>query len=195
MSIQDLYNLPISVDDAASMLRVLIPKNEKPYTTEVMRMNNRMVERWKTELLDRLQNTSGKIPSGIVWNSWMIFNDGLETRKLLSQGDNIIRPSEEEVEKWRNLFENSTITELYELGRSVLVYGWELIKTDIRLWVSQEKYNRLFYDDNVYEWYQRSKSQQDLINGKCLPYWSPEILTDVSDKITTILHLIVQPQK
>ena len=80
---EDIYNAPILIEDACSMLRRKITKNEKPYTAEIIKYNNDLVNEWKTVILENVCLPDGKIAAGKIPNMWVTFEEGKSIGKYM----------------------------------------------------------------------------------------------------------------
>jgi len=191
------YLTPILVSDATSMLKKNISRNERPLTKTVHELNNQRVDNWKVSVLDKLSDENGRIPSGKVWDYWSTYDEGLEVlsyNKLYSEGCIADFP-DSVINYWKDALQNLEVEELYELGAASVMYGWTVIDHTIKLWMAKKKYDVLYSksDDPLY-WEKHKNECSEITDGKQLPFWSDEILRDVSQKVGVILQNVVRPQ-
>lgn len=191
------YLTPILVSDATSMLKKNISRNERPLTRTVQELNNKKIDNWKTQVLDKLSDENGRVPSGKVWDYWSTYDEGLEILSYynLYEKGSITEFPEEVVDYWLDAFENLEVEELYELGTGAVMYGWSVIDLTIKLWLAKKKYDVLYSksDDPLY-WEKHKNEFSDIVDGKQLPFWNHDILKDVTQKIGVILQNSVRPQ-
>ena len=195
---EDYYNLPISINDAASMFRKPIKKNEKPYTNTVVKLNNSMVDDWKKTILEKLADKRGTVPSGKLWGSWTLYLEGREVKRYIELRDKkmINRLSKEQLEFWKDFFDNLEIGELHSYGAGMVSYGWALVQNEIRMWCADEKWDKIFsHSDDPLQWEKMSYKHQDLLKGKIYPFWTIEKIIEIKEKVYTILLNTVNPQK
>jgi hypothetical protein len=189
----DLYDSPIHIDHAASMLKRPIPSNERPYTVSVLKKNDMLVDKWKNEVLRKIADERENVNSGFVWRSWELFTEGLEVLSIVDSLPRIHRLTPEEKEYWMSLLE-LPITELYDHGKMMVAYAWGCILNELKIEVALKK-KELVYCDNDYEqWLHRAKTHKVLFEQGLYPFWSKEVLDDVSKKVSTILQLPVKIQ-
>ena len=192
----EFHDAPIKTTDAASMLRKAIRKNERPYTATVIRLNNKLVDEWKKTLLDRLADTRGMVRTIKVWQSWGIFYEGKNVKKVMDLRDKGVLPitNEKVVEFWVKFFDEAPIEEMHEYGHGTISFGWLILQNHIRLWCAEEKWNKIYSkSEDPYDWYEESFKHSDLVHGKILPFWDMEKLKEIETKVATILHVQVEP--
>nr|QBK86529.1 MAG: uncharacterized protein LCMAC102_03240 [Marseillevirus LCMAC102] len=192
----DYYNAPISTGDAAAMLRRQPQQNERPYTSTTTKLNNRQVDEWKKNVLDKTANR-GSIPSGRVWNSWQLYNEGNGVKKYIELRDKGMIPqiSLGVLEFWKDFFKKSSVEEMHQYGSGVISFGWSIIQNEIKIWYANEKWDNLFSKfENPLEWEKNQHKFSSLLNGKILPFWTEEILKDIQHKVAAVLMNQVQPQ-
>lgn len=153
----EFHDAPIKTTDAASMLRRRVRKNERPYTTTVIKLNNRLVDEWKKSLLDRMADHKGMVRTIKVWQSWGVFYEGKTVQKVIELRDQGLLPKTDKkiIDYWIEFFEKSTIEELHEYGHGTVSFGWLLLQNEIRLWCADEKWEKIYSkSDDPYDWYQ-----------------------------------------
>ena len=172
---------PISVGDAASMLKRKIPNNEKPYTVEAIKFNNSKVDRWKRDVLDKIA-VNGTVPAGNVWNCYTVYEEGIAVKELMDllAKELIPRITEEQKKWWMDLFDKSSISELMKIGNAT------------------QKYEKIYsLSDDPYDWEKSRHSHKDLFSNNLVPewYWSIEVHSNIAEKLKTIIDYQVVPQK
>lgn len=189
-------NNPISVRDAASMLRHPIKKNMKPYDFEVSKLNNRMVDEWEDKILRKIASDNGTVPCRVVWPSWQLYRDGLWIKNYMESLENTPSLSDEQLEYWKQFFENLEIEELHENGILAINNGWYFLNKVIQDHFIRQRWDKIFSQSNdPYEWFKLSEKHKELIQGTKLPFWDQEYLKEVSEKIEAILRIQVRPTK
>lgn len=197
----------IGIDEAASMFMRRIKTNDKPYDKSTIEHNNSLVEEWKEKMLRRVGDSNSEIRSEIVHDLLMLFLDGKNTRALQEHRDRLSLPTDEDILYWRRFFEmNRTIEKLLVHERDAVIFGWKTIVDHIRDDTNKKKLEKIFYDDNPAEWYERSKSQRLLLSGSRIPPllertengvggWTEDRLKELQEIVTTIMSLRPAIQK
>lgn len=194
---EDVYTSPISTGDASAMLRRRVQKNDRPYIAETTTLNNRMVDDWKTSVLDQIADSRGTVPSGRVWESWRLYNEGKGILKYhdLKEKGMILETLPEVLEFWKDFFEHLNVDEMHAYGSGTVSYGWGIIQNYFAMWYSDQKYEALFGKfDTPLEWEQNHHNHTALLTGEVLPFWTEEILKDIQQKIAAVLLNDVKPQ-
>jgi len=191
----DEYNQQLTIRDATSMFRRQLNKNERPYTATIIKLNNALVDEWEKKILNRI-SSNGTVLAGRVYQSWQLFTEGKAVQKIKNMLDNNLfnRPTEGVLEWWKNLFETSSIEVLHSYGSATIAFGWTIIQNELRLRSAEEKWEKIFSkSDDPYDWEELRFKHQDLINGRIYPFWNEEILKEIQEKISTILHVQAEP--
>ena len=193
----DPYNSPITTTDAASMLRVRVNPNMKPYTKAIVLANNKLVDDWEFRVLKEISNSSGTVPASKVWPCWQSYIEGVqirETKNLIESGM-ITMPNEKVVDFWRDTFERMTIEELHKMGGGSVGYGWNVIQTYIRLWLVERKWELIYSkSNNPLSWHKESIGHTNLQKGTILPFWDPETLKLITEKVLYVTNIQVKPE-
>ena len=187
---EELYNTPISTDDAASMYRRKIQKNDRPYVAETTKLNNRKVDDWKKKVLQKICNDGGKVPVGRVEKSWRLYEEGKAIEKYIEIKNKGMFPtySEEMVEFWKDFFENLTVEELHEYGSGVVSSGWSIIMDYIKKWYADQKWERLFSQSSEpLFWEKNYHPHTDYLDGKIMPLWDQDKFQDINQKVASVL--------
>ena len=193
---QDLYNKPIRVTDAASMCRKKINKNDRPYNQTVIRLNNKKVDEWQNRVLIPMSNKDGTVPSGQVWDSFIIFNEGIEIREMVKHGDFLPHMPDKVVDYWKKIFETYEVEELHALGTGVVSQGWNVVINAIKYWIAIQKYERIFSkSDDPHVWVQSMARHKGLLQGQETPFWDPEHVQEYTEKVVAILTNKMEPEK
>lgn len=169
--------------------RQRITPNMKPYTKEVTRLNNSMIDVW--ELLTGGKTTKRLSISRIDdWMLWDLWYEGKGIQRYVEIRDMIPRPSKKQLKFWIRLLDESTIEELHSYGMGIVSFAQKLIQSEIRMHIASQKWVKIFrHGGGIKGWAKLAGENQDLIKGKYLPFWNEEILKNVSEKVGTILAL------
>ncbi len=196
VDVMDGKGMTMSTSDAASTLKKPVGKNVPPYAAAVLKHNNSLVDRWKTEVLDKVA-INGQVDAGIVWASWNHFFEGLSIKEFirLREEGHLSIPTQEQAEYWAQTFAKLSIDELVKLGLGSVAIGWRVCETYMKAWYAQEKW-RLIYgeSDSPIEWERKRSANRALINGEVFDLWDRDTKADVMDKVNTITNLRVAPQ-
>lgn len=196
--VNDLFSRkPISISDAASMLRKKIAKNCPPYTAAIIKKNNEFIDEWYETVLLKIANKQGNIDSGRVWPCWIIFSEGKEIKSFKKFEDKFEKIKENEIEYWIKFFRDQPIEELCKVGRNVIDAGWQTLAKAIRFYFGEEKYKLIYsQSDNPYEWDKLANKYPQLLKGNPMPFGlDPESYKDMAQKVNTILSIQVQPDE
>jgi len=186
----DYFRSPISIDDACSMLRKRVQKNDRPYVTETNKLNNRKVDDWKKTVLQKICNDKGMMPSGKVAKSWELYEEGKVIEKYMEIRKKGMIPDypKEVIDFWKVFFETLSIEEMHEYGSGVISTGWIILQSYIKSWFAEEKWNRLFsHSSDPLWWEQHHHEHSAYLDGKILPFWDLEQLKDITQKVGVIL--------
>jgi hypothetical protein len=185
----DYYNLPISIEDAASMFRRKIQKNDRPYIAETTKLNNDKVEDWKTSVLQKVCNDKGDILAGRVLESWKLYEEGKAIEKYIEvkKMGMMLEYPPSVIDFWKDFFEHLSIGEIHSYGTGVVSTGWNIIQSYIRMWFADEKWEKLFSQGDSLYWEQNYKYHSMLLEGKSLPFWNPDIFKEITEKVVTVL--------
>ena len=191
---QDFMNQPIDVEDACSMYRVKIQKNERPWSEVVLRLNNAKVDDWKNSLLKKIA-INGKIPASKVHVLWTLYEEGFETKKSITQNKTLFLPNYDLVMRWKEEFETKSIEDLYHYGPNIIATAWMNVCLYIRLSVYKEKWEKIYsLSDDPVRWYEEANKHFKLFNEEFNPFWDQEKYLDVFKKVNTILTLRIHPR-
>jgi hypothetical protein len=193
---EDIYNLPISIEDAASMLRRNISKNEKPYVAEALKFNNRLVDEWKKTVLVELADKDGKIRSGKVAGYWITFEEGRTIQKYMELKKEGLLPDYDmkTVEYWKTFFQDLSISEIKSYGYGIVSRGWAYLTSYLQEYYVIRKWEKLYSqsDDPLY-WEKNSSEISGLSKGGEHPFWDEETVKDIHQKVSSILSQPIKP--
>lgn len=194
-ALDDMYNAPISVGDAVSMLMTVVDKNMKPYTSKVVQANNDLVNRWKKEMVIPLSDSKCTISSGAVVGMWTLFLEGITIKRYIEMKERGMIPTVEPhiLEYWKDFFETMSVEDMHSHGTGLVSYGFTVIQNYFKMWYAEQKWERFYskYPDDPVAWYKNYKSNKALITGKELPFWDEETMKDVNERVGTVLSVQV----
>lgn len=195
----DIMSHPIRVTDAAMMMRRPINPNEKPYTKTVLKSNNRLVDEWEEKVLRKICGSGGTVISGQVFSEWYYFYTGKTIKQFIDHLDDglIVRPSQEAVNKWVDIFTSYTVKKLTDLGQPLVGYGWKLIRDETFIRDQISKWEKVYsHSDDPLEWRKLANDHPRLWNmdGES-PFWGPDDLVQISEKVITVLSITIQPSQ
>ncbi len=186
---------PISIHSAANMLKVVVGINERPYDKAVKTLNNNLVDEWRDDVLAALADKEGNIAVGKVWNSWEVFIEGFGLRHYEEVKSMLVRPSMDQLEFWKKFFSELSVTELCNYGPGVLDIGWLFVTNEIRLGVSEAKWERVFSkSDDPLDW-EKMPSAQDRVylRGEVFPFWDHKLSSEYEAKVRISLQRQARP--
>ncbi len=191
------YNKPISTSDAAGMLRMPVPRNGKPYDVAVIKANNKLIDNWKRDVLDKM-SVNRMIPAGNVWGSWKLYEEGINCLKMqdIFKTGNMPEYPENVIQFWKVFFEDNTVEELHAYGTGTVSSGWTIIQTYLKTWFLKEKYEKLFSQNDDPLWWEKNyHSHIALFKGEVFPFWSSDKIKEIHEKILPVLALQVKPDQ
>jgi len=194
---EDQYIPPMLTSDAAAMLRRKVQTNDRPFIAETTKANNRLVDEWKEKVLDEISDSKGRVLANKVGESWQLFLEGKYVTKYseLREKGVICTIPEDVKDFWKEFFETLSPTEMHEYGSATVNYGWTLITTYIRMWFVDQKWEKLYSksDDPLY-WEKNHFPHNELLQGRTMPFWSPEEMREIGQKVAAVLMNEVKPQ-
>lgn len=189
--IEDPYNAPIAVSDAVAMFKSRVGSNMKPYTREAIDYNNRLVDRWGKEMLVKIADCKGTLPSGALLGMWTLYHEGIFIKRYIeySTENHIPATPDDVITFWRTLFETSSIESLMDMGSGLVSFGWMILQNYFKRWYAEEKWARFYskYPGDPVAWYKNYKDHKALITGKELPFWDESTMAEVTEKVGTVL--------
>jgi len=191
----DYYNVPIAVTDASSMFRTRVHDNTPPYTVQVTKLNNRLVDDWEKKVLRKMADQRGMIPSGKVLPSWRLYYEGRGIQSYVKVRDMIPRHTKEQLDFWVKFFEDTSLEDLHSYGVGVVSFGWGIIENELRLWSANQKWDKLFSKtEDPLEWEKMAPSHRALLTGEVLPFWDLKTRDKIAEKVGTVLSLQISSQ-
>ena len=190
MSCEELYNAPIAIDDVAGMYRRKVQRNDRPYIAETTKLNNRTVDDWKKNVLQKICDGEGKVPANRVEKSFRLYEEGKNIEQYMEMKKKGMVPvySDEVIEFWKDFFENLTVGELHAHGSGVVATGWLLIQEYTKVWFAEQKWERLFSKSRDPLWWEENyHSHTDYLDGKIHPLWTNEKMDDIFQKVAAVL--------
>lgn len=200
--VEDYYNKPIRVSDAAGMLRKRVGKNVPPYLTEMVECNNALVTDWQRNVLNEKADPNGNIPSGSVERLWRIYFQGIQARKaenilIGEQKDAILRANDNVINWWLDSMRGKSIKELCDMGILTLHMGWGIVQNELKMRMMKEEFDKVYsQSDDPLDWEDLFKKDGRLGNTRndaveFLPFSSSDVLKDIEEKIKVIMNVRV----
>lgn len=192
----------MSIDTARDMFLQKIGPNCPPYAVECITFNNDFVKRWHA-VLERVVSTSGGSSTGkkelhtermekIM--EYFIEGEAIKSYMRLRREGCFFTPKPEQLEKWKIMMVQSSITELKTLGSSVVGIIWGLIRDYIRDYVMCLKWENVYsQSEDPVEWEKLAIQNKKLFEGECLPFWTKEKYTEIQEKVLFAIKLSVNP--
>lgn len=193
-----MMNSKMNISDATSMYRAPVPPNSRPYDAEVIKHNNRQVDKWQTSMLAKMGDNNSKIQAARVHPSWLIFAEGSDAQKfheLYAQG-RFPAISDETVYYWIDVFSNSTIEQLTEIGFSSLQMGWQTILSGCKLHIANEKWEKIFSESqDPMVWSRNGNHHNKLLKGETMPFGLHEQkFMEMAEKYNAFTRNMVRPR-
>ena len=190
-----MFNSPIKISDAASMMRRKISNNERPLEKEVLQRNNRLVDEWYERVLKKLANTKGCIESGRVATCFHCFIEGREITQHQKYKQHLMQFPDEQVLFWINFLKTKSIGELHEAGTGVVSAAWSIVTNSIRYRFAEEKWKTIFSkSDDPLVWDKLANDNPHVFLSKSLPFdLTPEDLSEMESKVKALVQNIIAP--
>lgn len=191
-----MMNMPMKISDAASMLRRVVGKNEKPYDKEVLTKNNKIVDEWYEKVLKHIASPDGTIPAARAHPSFVTFFEGREIARYQQYKDSLVKYSEQQVRYWIKFIYTSSIGELHDAGIGVVTSAWSIITNAIRYYFADLKWKEVYSkSDDPLEWDRLANNTPSLFNGRNLPFdLSRAALQEMEEKVRTISSKPIEPK-
>ncbi len=153
---ENLLNNSISIEDASSILKSEIDKNDTTETIIAKKYYNGMVDEWYNEVLKK--STTEFTTKSIV-ASWSVFQEGKYVKNLMKYEKMINRPKKEVLNFWVNIFKTKSVDEMIEMGTQLISSGYDIVMTESRFLYMKEKYDKLYKkSDNPLYWERHYKT-------------------------------------
>jgi hypothetical protein len=193
----DPSHTPVRISDAASMLRKRVEANERPFTKDIIKFNNSLVDEWHDSVLKKICNKNASVRSGQIYGEWQYFYCGKTIKNFieyLNQGI-VCRPSRGAVEYWVNIFNTLSVKELAKIGPSTVAHGWKLIIDESMIRDNLAKWENIYsLSDDPLEWRKLANNNPKLFNENGEnPFWDPEEYQNITQKVMTVLKVQISP--
>jgi len=193
-SSEQLYDAPMSIEDACSMFRVKIGKNEKPYSASIMKRNNQTVDQWKKTMLIPLAKGSTQLPASKISAAWQVFEEGIETRRMMANRESLTFPEEKAARVAKDVLLSKSLEELTEMGPSTVGVLFRTCIEFIRWWRTTQLYEKVYsLSDDPVQWYRDVQEEMKLFKGEELNLWTKAEFEEVSEKVNPIMNLRIRP--
>lgn len=138
-----------------------IEENERYLHEQIKLYNKRFVEDFEISLKKNFEKVSSE-QKNVLWKLWI---HGHNTRAVNEMKKDFLIPSDECVEEWKKIF-SQDIEHLVKLERPALTMGHHILGTVYNMWLSDQKYERVFKEDNLKIWYEKYQENKDLFERK-----------------------------
>ena len=187
--------MPIRITDAASMLRRPINPNERPYTQAVYLKNNKLVDEWYEQVLQKIADKKCEIRAGQVWGEWQFFYHGKILPQFMKafEDGKVCRPDSVAVEYWVDTFTKKSIEELAEMGPALVGHGWKRVCDESFIRGSVAKWEKVYsLTNDPLKWRKLAHETPSLWNAENdSPFWGREEIQDVTQKVVTVLKTTI----
>lgn len=181
--------LPISTFNAATMLKKTVKENEKPYDKAVKQANNALVERWRKEVLNVLADNKGNVKCGIVWESWQRFSEGFNIRSLVEMKPYLVRYDEDQLNFWIEFFRDLTVKEIASYGAGVSDLGWFFLSNEVRIRMSEKKWEEVYSkSENPLDWERSNSQERSVLRGEIFPILDSFTMKRMEEKVRAVLQ-------
>jgi hypothetical protein len=189
-------NYPIKISDLANMFRRKSGRNDRPYDAKVHELNNKKVDIWYHDVLQKIADANGCIPVGRAPDCLRYFTEGLETIQYQKYKRYMPRYTEEEVQFWLEFLSERSVEELHEAGITVVSAAWNCILGAVRNHFADIRYELVYSkSENPAEWDKLANMNPHPMHGRPLPFGiSEDILKEMEAKVMVILGNPLQPK-
>ncbi len=189
----------MSLKDLEKIFIVFVPKNEKPYKAAVMRCNNNLVREWFSQILERIANDKGDVAVGKTSLSMQLFIEWKEMLRFSSLRKNGLMtfPNTDLVQRWRRVFESTSIEDLHtNYGSGCIITGWNIIESYIKIHRADYMWENFWSKCDDPLWLlDNAHYLNTLSETYASPFWSKEELSDYKEMIMTIMRTPIEPNK
>lgn len=192
---EDFQNSLITASNAASMLRRRVTPNEGQLSKTVIERNNARVDEFEN-LLKEVGDMNNKVPASLVWHYWQVFEQGCEIENLVNLECKMNEITDDNLEYWKEVFSTYSMEDLYDLGISLVTYGWSMVILPyIKQWLVRQKYEKVYSQtDDRAEWLRLSREHRKLWEANDLPFWDNDKFQEVNEKVRVISSTRVRPR-
>lgn len=179
----------ILVSDAASMFRRVIRENDRPFVKSNKRWNNRRVDAWQKDLLNKVSR-KGKLRAEILPSLWILYVRGQEVTTVMESEGRIPSCEEKEIDPWRDFFASATVEALQKRGKHMVAHGWALLQEYFLAYQMRLQWEKVFQDTtSPYEWYEKHLEFRTLFSGTepLMPFWSLDEYKIITERVVTFL--------
>lgn len=189
-------NYPIRVSDLANMFRKKVTINGRPMDTAVIKLNNEKVDDWYENVLMKIADSNGMIPTGRVGDCARFYMEGLELTECQKYKSNVVRTSEAQAKFWLEFLDTNSIETIYAAGTSVVTRGWSCINGYMRDYFGDQRWEKVYSQTtDPYEWDSRANDEPHLMHGRPLPFGlSIETFTEIAEKVNVIQTCCIGPK-
>jgi hypothetical protein len=189
-------NYPIKISDLANMFRRRTGANDRPYEVTVHNLNNKKIDTWYHDVLQKIADSNGCIPVGRAPDCLRYFTEGLETIQLQKYKKYMPRYTEEEVKYWIEFLVGSSLAELHEAGITVVGAAWSCILGAVRNHFADLRYELVYSKtSDPAAWDKLANDHPHIMHGRPLPFeLSEDILKEMEEKVRVILGNPLQPK-
>lgn len=168
---REILDAPMLISDVVARFKHKYHMNEGVVTSRLMRLNDALVEEWAEKVLKPRGDDRGYIKSSAIDALWMIFYEGRAVRKAypLLQDERNINPAPSAVEWWLEFFKQD-LDKIHEAGAHMVTIGYTTILAAYRNWDIHQKYTRVFFSEDINEWYEAAQHNKMLLNGSEKPF-------------------------
>lgn len=186
-----MLNNPISISNAASLLRQEINENERPYIKAVYKHNNLLVDEWYNVVLKKIADNKGSIKAGQTLSEWQYFYDGKTISKFVEHLEKgvVVRPPTITLEFWKNTFEKSSVKELMDLGVPLVGYGWKIILDEIFISTQVVKWEKVYKGSNDPLVWRKNANDHAILwsTNNEYSFWSKDETDKIAQKVISVL--------
>ena len=193
----EMMNRPILIQDVAGMLRKPVGKNDKPYTADIIKYNNELIDTWYHSVLVKIANNKGEVRTQEAQFGLVVFIEGKELYGLRAHSDSLPALDGAQTRYWIDVLKTQNISQLREMGVSVVHQALQYVGEAIRRSVGDEKWELIYsHSEDPLDWHHRAFKHSKLFSNEFLPYdLTVEEMGDITDKVRTILSNPIEPKK
>lgn len=190
----DEYNVPCLLTDAKNIFYKKSSANDTPYVSEMIKVNNNLINEWHDEMLLKMAGKNNHIASGAVVKSLTLFLEGKNVKKSTKALFYLPSIEEENIDWWKTFFEQS-VSEICQYNIQVVLAGWSIITNYVRIEALKKRYEFIYQNsDDPMKWWENAVKYHNIMEGNYeILTWSLEKYKEISDKVNTILGNLPKP--
>jgi len=180
----------VPIKDAKAMMIKKIGKDMDDEVKIVAGKNNNLVEDFWSRLMMPLNKHRDVIRASLIWPAWLIFLDGINTKRLMTSKHLWPRVSDTLFKEYKILLTRD-ISSLYELGVAMVSFIHASAQNERAFRLCEIKTEMIYSSDDPLVWYERDASCKEKIKAMDNDIWSVTDRMEASSKVNKLAMMRV----